>query len=77
MLADKQLGYELDQIIFRVKKDAHFRDIFISNFDLACKEYGLTEEERTSLKARDYKKLAELGLKPELVIALAEIDERE
>lgn len=76
-MADKQLGYELDKIAFRIKKDVQFRDLFFSNFDLACQEYRLTEEERISLKARDYKKLAELGLKPELVIALAKIDEHE
>lgn len=62
-------------MIFRIKKDVDFRDKFISNFDVACQQYRLTEEERTSLKARDYKKLAELGLKPELVIALAKICE--
>ena len=62
-------------MIFRIKKDVDFRDKFISNFDLACRDYRLTEEERTSLKERNYKKLAELGLKPELVIALAKIYE--
>jgi hypothetical protein len=67
-------GYELDKIMFRVKKDKIFRENFLSDFDRTCKDFNLTEEERESLKLRNYSKLAELGLKPELVMALADID---
>ncbi len=70
----RQPGYELDRIIFRVKKDAKFRSNFLSHFDLACREFKLTEEEERGLKLRDYISLAKLGLKPELIMALAEID---
>jgi hypothetical protein len=66
-------GYELDRMVFRLKKDPAFRDKFLFDFELACSEFKLTKEEKRSLKDRDYKRLAELGLKPELVMALANI----
>ena len=69
-------GRELDRIVFRVKKEALFRNLFLSNFDVALREFQLNDEERKSLKDRDYELLARLGLKPELVIALAEIDKK-
>jgi hypothetical protein len=71
---NRQPGYELDKIVFRVKKDKIFREKFVSDFDGACRDFSLTEEERECLKLRNYTKLAELGLKPELLMALADID---
>lgn len=64
-------GYELDRLLFRVKKDSKFRSEFLRTMEKVLDMYRLTEEERRAIGDRDYSKLSRLGAKPELVIALA------
>lgn len=64
-------GYELDRLLFRVKKDEEFRRRFFADFKSALEGFDLTEEEKKVLKARDYARLFELGVKDELIISLA------
>lgn len=66
-------GYELDRILFRVKKESVFQEKFFKDFENACNGYNLTEEEKLALKSRDFVKLYELGTKDELILALARL----
>jgi Aromatic-ring-opening dioxygenase LigAB, LigA subunit len=64
-------GYELDRLLFKVKKDDEFRRRFFSNFEDACTGFKLSSEEKAALRKRDFASLSRLGVKPELILALA------
>lgn len=67
----RRAAYELDRLLYRIKKDKVVRRQFLKNAESVLDMYQLSGEERTALRARNYSELSKLGAKPELVIALA------
>jgi len=66
-------GYELDRILFKVKKNEEFRRKFIEDFDSACEGFSLSPDERQALRNREYARLYDLGAKDELILVLARL----
>jgi hypothetical protein len=70
-------GYELDRILFKVKKDPEFRDRFLNEFNTACLDFALSKEEKAALRDRDYRALNDLCAKDELILFLAMLSRQE
>jgi hypothetical protein len=69
-------GYQLDKLLYAVKKDEKLRERFLRDFDAACLDFNLSDEEKTALKSRDYAALYELGAKDELILFLAKLSKK-
>jgi hypothetical protein len=53
--------YEVNSLLYRLKKDRAFRARFLSDPEGALADLDLTEEERAAFLARDMRKINELG----------------
>ena len=53
-----------NRMVFDVRRDMALYQRFRQNLESTMEEYGLGEEERDAFRARDLKKLAELGVHP-------------
>ena len=53
--------YEVNSLLYRLKKDPEFRARFVANADAALAGADLTEAERAAFVARDMRKINELG----------------
>jgi hypothetical protein len=65
--------YAVNKILFKIKKDKQFRELFLQNFDEATRDFPLAAEEIAALKERDYRKLKSLGAKAMLLLPFAGI----
>jgi len=62
--------YETNVVLYRLKKDAGFRDRFRANPRQALADADLTEEEREAFVRWDTRKLNELGGALHLLISI-------
>ena len=53
--------YEVNSLLYRLKKDPEFRARFVANADAALAGADLTDAERAAFVARDMRKINELG----------------
>ena len=62
--------YEVNSLLYRLKKDPEFRARFVANADAALAGADLTEAERAAFVARDMRKINELGGYLHLVMSI-------
>jgi len=65
--------YDVNVILYRLKKDAEFRARFAANPAAAIADLDLTEAERTAFVARDMRRINELGGYLHLVMSIPEL----
>ena len=53
--------YEVNSLLYRLKKDAEFRARFMKDAAAALKDANLTDAERNAFIAHDMRKVNELG----------------
>ena len=53
-----------NRMVYDVRRDMALNQRFLHNLETVMEEYGLGEEECDAFRARDLKKLGELGLHP-------------
>ncbi len=61
--AEAQKGYALNKMCFSFNEAAN-REAFVADEDGYCRRYGLTDDQRKAIEARDVLKLLELGGHP-------------
>ena len=62
--------YEINSLLYRLKKDPEFRARFLADPETALVDADLTEEERSAFLARDMRKINELGGYLHLVMSI-------
>jgi len=62
--------YEVNSLLYRLKKDPEFRARFVANADAALAGADLTDAERAAFVARDMRKINELGGYLHLVMSI-------
>jgi hypothetical protein len=62
--------YEVNSLLYRLKKDPDFRARFLANADTALAGADLTDAERAAFVARDMRKINELGGYLHLVMSI-------
>ncbi len=62
--------YEVNSLLYRLKKDAEFRARFTANPEHAIADADLTDAERSAFIARDMRKINELGGYLHLVMSI-------
>jgi len=62
--------YEINSLLYRLKKDPEFRARFVANADAALAGADLTDAERAAFVARDMRKINELGGYLHLVMSI-------
>jgi hypothetical protein len=62
--------YEVNSLLYRLKKDPEFRARFLANSDAALAGADLTDAERAAFIARDMRKINELGGYLHLVMSI-------
>ena len=62
--------YEVNSLLYRLKKDPEFRAHFMADPDAALAGADLTEAERAAFIARDMRKVNELGGYLHLVMSI-------
>ncbi len=63
-IADTDRTLPSNRMVFDVRRDMALNRRFLRNIEPVMEEYGLGEEEREAFRARDLKKLGELGVHP-------------
>jgi len=56
-----------NRLIFDMRRDVTLLRRFQSDMEAVMEEYGLTEEEKEALRARDLTRLSEMGVHPYMV----------
>ena len=62
--------YEVNSLLYRLKKDGEFRSRFSANPENAIADADLTDAERSAFIARDMRKINELGGYLHLVMSI-------
>ena len=62
--------YEVNSLLYRLKKDPHFRERFTGDAAAAVAAADLTEAERAAFVARDMRAINELGGYLHLVMSI-------
>jgi hypothetical protein len=62
--------YEVNSLLYRLKKDTDFRARFLADARAALAEADLTDAERAAFVARDMRKINELGGYLHLVMSI-------
>jgi Aromatic-ring-opening dioxygenase LigAB, LigA subunit len=62
--------YEVNSLLYRLKKDPEFRARYLANADAALAGADLTDAERAAFVARDMRKINELGGYLHLVMSI-------
>lgn len=53
-----------NKLVFEVRRDAALRERFRTDLEGLMRDYGLSDAEKTALRAADIKRLGELGMHP-------------
>jgi len=62
--------YEINSLLYRLKKDPHFRARFLADAQAALVGADLSDAERAALAAHDMRKINELGGYLHLVMSI-------
>jgi len=63
-IADTDRTLPCNRMVFDVRRDMALYQSFRQNLEPVMEKYGLGEEEREAFRAKDLKKLGELGVHP-------------
>ncbi len=66
-------SYSINKILFKIKKDRKYRELFLNDFKEAIQGFPLTAEEERALEERNYPALLNLGAKAMLLLPFAGI----
>jgi hypothetical protein len=61
----------LNKVLYKIKRDFAYRDLFRNDFDKAVLGFDLDSEELAALKSYDYSTLYRLGAKSMLLLPFA------
>jgi hypothetical protein len=64
-------SYWLNKVLYKIKRDFAYRDLFRNDFDKAVTGFDLDSEELAALKRYDYSTLYRLGAKSMLLLPFA------
>ena len=67
----KLSSYWLNKVLYKIKRDFAYRDLFRKDFDKAIEGFELNSDEIDALRRYDYSKLFELGAKSMLLLPFA------
>ena len=64
-------SYWLNKVLYKIKRDFAYRDLFRKDFNKAIEGFELNNNEKDALRSYDYANLFELGAKSLLLLPFA------